>query len=126
MFYIVDANNICVAVCDMLPDEDDLKFRSEQVVESQEDGKLGCILVDGSFQDIEKTGPEKLSDFIKSVQLEVNKVSSVGLQCYMSGIDFPTDWKVYRESLIALSKVQEYSEALALPTKPPLPDGVSI
>ena len=73
---------------------------------------------------VEKTDAEKLAIFLKSVSESVDYVSSVGLQCYMAGIDFPADWKAYRTALITLSKTTEYSDTLVLPPQPDLPSNI--
>jgi hypothetical protein len=107
---------------------EDLVDVSEEDLNKFNSGEIGPLvhLVDGALTTrvVEKTGEENLQDFRKSVQAELNFVSSIGLQCYMAGIDFPADWKAYRTELIALSKVSEYSDNLVLPTQPPLPSNI--
>lgn len=104
----VDGDNFLLS-----PPEDDCAF-----------GKF--IVSGGKFVPYipEKTDSEKLSEFLKSVSTTIDYVGSIGLQCYMAGIDFPADWKEYRTELIALSKTTEYSDSLSLPTQPPLPTDI--
>lgn len=124
MFYIINSDKKCIAICDLSPDSDDLKSRDEFSIESQELHEIGCTYENCEFKAQEKTNAERLSDFLILASTELTHVNSIGLQCYMAGIDFPADWRAYRSDLISLSKTTEYSDTLALPTQPALPSNI--
>jgi hypothetical protein len=124
MFYIFNSNNTCIGICDSEPDDSDLSSRGEFSIENKEKHDIGCTYDNDLFVKSQKSDAEKLSTFLKSVSTSINFINTIGLQCYMAGIDFPADWKAYRTELIALSKVSEYSDNLVLPTQPPLPSNI--
>lgn len=126
MFYIINSENKCIAICDTKPDLDDLKSRNEFSVESQEIYKIGYTYENKELKEPEKTDSEKLFELRSSVSSALSVCNSVGLQCYMTNTVFPADWVAYRAKLVALSATTECEDTLSLPTQPDLPSGVII
>lgn len=63
------------------------------------------------------------SDIQMRAKQTLDMTDSVVLRCYEAGIEFPSDWRAYRQSLRAIARSADGDPTMPFPVKPAYPAG---